>query len=366
MKWGSHMIKNIDQSLAQQIVDTVKDVCGQDINFIEPSGVILASTNRKRVGTFHEVGQKAAASGTPIEVDSDDTYSGTKKGINVPIYHNQSLLAVVGISGEPEEVRKYASLAERISNLLIRERELNAISRNQADKKQFVIDSLVRRENVNYDYLKDCLKSFHIDLKSEKRMILIRINQRYNPMNLPLLEQKIQELFERIHVTLYAFHYPSEYLAVMESENFEALREVLREFASTQREILQITVGKETSIYQIADSYDSALTAWKSLSETSENFALFDDLTLEMILSDVKENSREAFVKKTISNLSKDDLDLIHVYFEEDMSLAKTSERLFIHKNTLQYKLNHIYQKCGLNPRAFGDAILLYLGIKLG
>ena len=35
----------IDHSLATQIVNTVKDVCGQDVNFIDQSGIIFASTN---------------------------------------------------------------------------------------------------------------------------------------------------------------------------------------------------------------------------------------------------------------------------------------------------------------------------------
>ena len=33
----------------------------------------------------------------------------------MPVYHNQSLLAVIGITGEPDTVRKYAHLAERIT-----------------------------------------------------------------------------------------------------------------------------------------------------------------------------------------------------------------------------------------------------------
>ena len=64
----------IDHSLAMQIVNTVKDVCGQDINFIDQSGIIFASTNSKRIGTFHEVGQKAAANGNTIEVSSDNSF----------------------------------------------------------------------------------------------------------------------------------------------------------------------------------------------------------------------------------------------------------------------------------------------------
>ena len=52
----------------------------------------------------------------------------------MPVYHNQSLLAVIGITGEPDTVRKYAHLAERITNLLIREQELNQYSRRQPIK----------------------------------------------------------------------------------------------------------------------------------------------------------------------------------------------------------------------------------------
>ena len=125
----------IDQSLAMQIVNTVKDVCGQDINFIDQSGIIFASTNPNRIGTFHEIGQKSAATGNTIEVSSDNSFDCSQNGINLPVYHNQSLLAVIGITGEPDNVRKYAHLAERITNLLVREQELNMISRNQKRQK---------------------------------------------------------------------------------------------------------------------------------------------------------------------------------------------------------------------------------------
>ena len=119
------MITKIDRELAEQIVNTIKDVCDHDINFIAPSGIILASTDSSRVGTFHEIGQQVAASGSVLEVTEDNNFSGTKQGINLPLYHNEHLLAVIGITGIPDKVRSYAYLAERITNLLIREQELN-------------------------------------------------------------------------------------------------------------------------------------------------------------------------------------------------------------------------------------------------
>ena len=39
----------ISRAMAQQIVDTVKDVCSQNINFIDEKGIIVASTDRDRV-----------------------------------------------------------------------------------------------------------------------------------------------------------------------------------------------------------------------------------------------------------------------------------------------------------------------------
>ena len=49
----------IDRTLAAQVVNTVKDVCGRDVNFINQYGIIFASTDPERVGTFHEIGHQA-------------------------------------------------------------------------------------------------------------------------------------------------------------------------------------------------------------------------------------------------------------------------------------------------------------------
>ena len=119
------MITHISHTLAQQIVNTIKDVCSYDINFINPSGTIIASTNSARIGTFHEIGRKAVATDTTIEVAESDNFTGTRQGINMPLYHEDNLLAVIGITGSPEKVRKYAFLAQRITSLLIREQELS-------------------------------------------------------------------------------------------------------------------------------------------------------------------------------------------------------------------------------------------------
>ena len=83
------MISSVPPLLAQQIVASIKDVCGYDINFISTSGVIFASTNPARIGTFHEIGRQAAASGTAVEVRESHDFAGIQAGINVPVFHGE-------------------------------------------------------------------------------------------------------------------------------------------------------------------------------------------------------------------------------------------------------------------------------------
>ncbi len=359
------MITSVDSTLAQQIVDTVKDVCGYDINFINENGMIFASTNPARIDTYHEVGRKAASSGNTIEVNENDSFTGTQQGINMPIYHNGRLLAVIGITGIPDTVRKYAYLAERITKLLIREQELNAFSRSQADKKNYIVTTLTREEKQYTGYLNECLKEFGIDPETPKRFLVIQINPGYNLVNLSLLEQKIGQLFAQAGVDLFTFSYPREFLAVIDEQDYKKNALILQAFSQKNPEIIKIAAGKSCPLFHLHLSYASARTALKSLDGAEKSFVSFDDLTLEIILSSVDENNREEFLKKTIGRISEEEQEILETYFSEDMSLANTSQKLYIHKNTLQYKLNHIHEKSGLNPRRFRDAVLLYLALRI-
>lgn len=369
------MITHISHTLAQQIVNTIKDVCSYDINFINPSGTIIASTNSTRIGTFHEIGRKAAVTGTTIEVAESDSFTGTRQGINMPLYHEDRLLAVIGITGSPEKVRKYAFLAQRITSLLIREQELSQYSQHQADKKQFVINSLLHGDTQNPEYLLKCLKEFQIDPDTPKRLILIHTYPKTHDTGFgigsALSEHQIQNFFKTAGITLYTFRYPGDYLAVTDSSGFSALSGTLCNFAKKHTDTLSIAVGRSVSLYQLELSLNTAETALRSFhlpltdNICVENYAVFDDLTLEIVLSSVSPDDREEFSQKTIRQLSPDEKELLRTYFSLEMSLADTAEKLFLHKNTLQYKLNHIYKKCGLNPRKFRDAVLLYLALEM-
>ena len=153
--------------------------------------------------------------------------------------------------------------------------------------------------------------------------------------------------------------------AVLENSGKAALYQILADFTADCEALLSIAVGKKCQLFQLSLSYQSALTALKYCRSSENEIAFFDDMTLEILLSSISEQEKNAYLQKTISVLSDEERNLLQTYFEANMSLLGTSQKLFLHKNTVQYKLNHIYQKCGLNPRVFKDAVLLYLALQL-
>ena len=354
----------INKKTAQQIVDTVKDVCGHNINFINENGMIIASTDLTRIGTFHEGGKQVIKTGIPLEVYEDNSLSGTQKGVNIPVAHNGILTAVIGISGEPDEVRSYAYLAEKITRLLIREQELNDASRTQTEKKTYLIQTLLNGNIENPEYIQKMLQEFHLNAKKPKRVLLLQVCSHEGRSGISTVESAIHHLFERIPDSVFCFQYPNEFAAIIDSTSFDTHQTILESFVSARDDVL-LGVGRTDSIYQLDDSLRTARIALESLSGSETHFALFDKLTLEIILARIDSVTKKDFLSKAAAGLSSEDFSLLRTYFEEEQSLNRTCEKLFLHKNTLQYKLDRIYRICGLNPRQFQDAVILYLAVKL-
>ncbi len=366
MKEGADtMNESINRRTAQQIVEAVKDVCGYDINFIRPDGTIDASTNSERIGTFHKIGRKAAKSGQVLEVEEDDSFTGSRRGINLPFVYRGRTIAVIGISGKPDEVRKYAYLAQRITWLILRERELDRQSRNQQAEIRYVIQALTQGEEISDSYLEDFLAAAKLDGASLYRSVLIRLDSRWNPTNLSMIEQQIVQCFRQTGNSFYTFHYPREYIQILEDLRYPKSEPAFRQLASSCAGLLSVGIGSPESLRAQNRSFQNALLAGKAASARSSFFACYDDLDLELLLAGVPDDVRSSYQKKTVSSLSEKERSVLSAYFAHGCQLKETAEALYIHKNTLQYQLDRIHQITGYNPRKFRDAVVLFTAFQL-
>lgn len=354
----------VSQSIAQNIVETVKDFCGHDINFIDRDGYIFASTDPDRIGDFHEIGKKVVETETPIEVYSEDDYTGTLPGINEPFFYGGRIMAVIGITGDPDKVRQYSKLASRITMLIFKENEYTSKNFDQQTATNYIIRSLISGEPLNKNRFKDFMESRNLSLNASYRTCVVKINPRYNPSNISLIEQDILYAFSSIKNSMYRFQYPNEFVLIFEASSLYSARKTLQKLLDKYKQIISIAIGSEESITRQNRSYEAATLSLKSIT-TNDKVGLYEEFDLTLLLSSIGTNVSSRYLKKTIGSLTTDEINVLKSYYDNNMSLKDASEELYIHKNTLQYKLDKIYEKCSYNPRNFHDANILYLALRL-
>ena len=350
--------------LADEIVLAVKDVCNHDINFINPKGIIFASTDKNRVGDYHEIGKQAAATGKTIEVEPSDNFSGSKPGVNIPFIFHGEVIAVIGISGIPDEVRKFAYLAQRISGIILRENELERIEQIQKTQLNQLIRAIIHKEHINQEYLESMLKKEKISDCVEYNTIVVKIDTKYNPENISLIENAVYSCFEQTGSRLFISNLSNEFVILLESIKIKNYIGLFTRLANRYEPIVKVGIGNSYPILKQYRSYKNARLAINCMMG-DESLAIYDDLNLEILLGNISEEAGSLFVKRNLSALDEEDRSLLKIYFGSNMSLKETSEKLYIHKNTLQYKLDKIARLTGCNPRIFTEANVLYMALKL-
>ena len=115
----------ITHELAQQIVDTITPIVRQNINIMDNTGRIIGSGQPNRINSLHRGSLAALQSGECIEIYPEELgrYPGSQPGVNRPIVLRGRSVGVAGVSGCPDEVRETAKLVTMVAELIL-EREL--------------------------------------------------------------------------------------------------------------------------------------------------------------------------------------------------------------------------------------------------
>jgi carbohydrate diacid regulator len=72
---------------------------------------------------------------------------------------------------------------------------------------------------------------------------------------------------------------------------------------------------------------------------------------------------KEVFKRGSIDSLDQETLFTIQKFFENNLNVSETSRKLFVHRNTLVYRLEKIKKITGLDLREFDDAIVFKVAL---
>ncbi len=344
----------LSKNLASQIVNAVREVVGNDINLINASGIIIGSTDSRRIGTFHEAGARTVKDGIPVVVDEEHTFQGAHKGINYPIFLEGNPIAAIGITGDPTELERFGFLITKITEVFLKEQQLNEELLSENRSLHYLVTSLIYDNIQNQKQLEMLLDQYQIDPSGEYATLSIQMRD-------TTLEPSLRFYFASMGCRLSLYLYPSEWIVIFDRKLYSHFSP--EEFEKKYKDRLYSGLGPFVPLYQLSQSYHSAQIARGHAKQLNTVFCSIEDISIDFVLESVPGHIQELYSQHVLSPLNEKELHILKTYFISSLSLKDASDALFIHKNTLQYQLDRIAEKTGLNPRVFQDAFLLQFAL---
>lgn len=154
------------------------------------------------------------------------------------------------------------------------------------------------------------------------------------------------------------------------AELAQAMQETL--LSETAHQMI-VGIGRErNTLESLRESYAEARRAVEvgRVFHPDKSIYLFNRLILERFLADQPPEIRSyyhglLFNRKTARLFSEEMLYTIEMFFNKDLNLSDTSRQLYIHRNTLVYRLDKVQRQTGLDLRSFSDAVTFKLLMEL-
>lgn len=213
------------------------------------------------------------------------------------------------------------------------------------------------------------IKELNFDLRKDYYLLIFDFNHQYNDKNRELVENYFRKLFSKI---LVSFTYKDGYLVILISKiisNNEI--ESINDFIF-KHHFYMIISSKIKDLYPISTIYKDEVKVLKLLEDSIKDYILYDLNNYLPLLPLISLNNEELlnFINKNISDIYHYDLELktnfldtLYIYLVTNKSLIETSKRLFIHKNTITYRLEKIKELFGVEYDDYNQNIVYITSI---
>lgn len=344
----------ISKNLAQQIVEAIHDVIKRDINLIDRQGVIIGSTDSARLGNFHEAGFQAVQTACTVAADDASGYKGTRPGMNYPIFMDQQAIAAIGITGAPGQLKQYGFLATKITEVFLKEQQLNEEMYSENRILHYLVTSLIQGNSGNPRALADAMEHFKMDPDGQYAVLSVKASGQE-------IRQAFNLYLRQKDFPLSLYLYPGQWVVLLDQEGCRRLDSGAFEQEFQGR--LCAGLGNFTSPGELPRSYEQAKLARSHARQSKIALCSIEGISASTLVGSLPDDMRRLYSQKVLHPLTDKDLETLNAYFQAGCSLKEAAAQLYIHKNTLQYQLDRITEKTSFNPRNFQDAFALQLAI---
>ncbi len=361
------------EEIAEELVNATSDIIGgRAVHIMNPQGIIIASSQKSRIGNYHEGAMQAIRLRRTITItkSQEEDFPGSRQGIDIPIIQNGRILGALGIYGEPDEIMDLAHLLEVYVKKCLEAEAAVSRKVEESDIRNRLFYSLTSGSPIKYTYIYSLMDELQLELRFPLQPLIISSSESVLPMD------SLRLLMDAGYIdTSHDFYIDSHsHLVVFKSSVDQQNRHYWKDWYKTLNEYSRhrITTGTVCASYEdIALSYreikvlhrtnhkdiisidDPRSRCYYILEQTSVNQSSY----LQVLSGRLSRNTRPD-EKTTLLNSAE-------VYYEEGHSLEKAAQKLFIHKNTLQYRLKKLYAALDImQAEEFEQELLVLLLIR--
>ncbi|MFD2670733.1 CdaR family transcriptional regulator [Marinicrinis sediminis] len=390
----------VSSEMAQSIVEETEKVIKRNVNFMNSEAQIIASIDQARIGDFHEGAQEVLRTKQKVMITEDDPVRGVKAGVNLPVYLKDQIVGVIGITGSETEVLQLGEVIQKMTEILVKEAYLDQqleleqqarksfidewVAGNWQDDKLFaargwmmeinvylprivLVFDLLQFSEVVYDHLKHHQGDVRgeLEIQRTRKAILDTIIRYFGPQK------------EAIAVSTGSSKY-TVLLPVNPEKSLEEQKERIRFDVARILRYISNQHGFEAAcgagrylegLSGISRSFREADRAVSFAKTAEPRLKFYDEMGLESFISEISRETREDFIERMLRlnrNANQEQLlETLRVFFTCNQSINEAANQLFIHKNTLQYRLKKIKEWTGYDPRVLEDAVLLYVAMTM-
>ena len=348
----------ISNQILQNTIEGLKGISRIDFCVLDTEGKALATT-------FEDTWNYESAVLSFVESPAD---SQVIQGCQFfKIFDEQQLEYVLLAGGESEDVYMLGKIAAfQVQSLLVAYKE-------RFDKDNFIKNLLL--DNLLLVDIYNRAKKLHIDTEAKRVIFIIETSHEKDSVALDnvrnLLGGKSRDFVTAVDekniivVKELADRDGSRELEKMAKEMMEILR------AESEDDKIHIAYGTVVNdIKEVSKSYKEAKLALDvgKIFFDEKDIVAYSTLGIGRLIYQLPIPLCKMFIKEIFEGKSPDEFDeetltTINKFFENSLNVSETSRQLYIHRNTLVYRLDKLQKSTGLDLRVFEDAITFKIAL---
>lgn len=337
----------------QTIVTQMADVFPKRFGIADSHGLVLACNGSEPDSEIMDELVSAVS-------NSDKTLY--KNGFTVKSMSNKPYSEYVVYVDGTDEVSKYCC-----NSIVIAANNVRHYYDEKYDKTNFM-QNIILDNLLSFD-LHQKARELNVDIEAPRAIFLIRVQESGENGIYEVLRNMFPDKEKDfiVHIDANNLVLIKELKEVVSSDELEKIAESMLDTINAET-MLTVLIGLSApanNIDELNNCYKEAQTALEvgKVFDEEKYILNYDSLGIGRLIYQLPIKLcelflQEVFKKGDITSLDDETILTINKFFGNDLNVSETSRQLFVHRNTLVYRLEKIYKLTGLDLRKFDQAIV--------